>query len=131
MTLGMVKGDTMADKARELKFELEDPRAVEYAWTAAAVIGEQLQMSKLRDARPVETGYTELIEQGQYFIWEPTNPRAWTLVKVVEVQDVTGDERRIHTETIRGRDAVGNKVWNDEGRFREACVRCDEKGVPL
>jgi hypothetical protein len=58
------------------------------------------------------------IEVGQQFIWEPETPHAKALVTVTRVQDIHGDERRIWT-----RDEAGNETWNDESRFREACIR--------
>jgi hypothetical protein len=62
------------------------------------------------------------IEVGQRFIWEPHSPRAWAHIEVTRVQEKPDDERRIWVKTLRGNGSTG-ETWNDESRFREACVR--------
>ena len=58
------------------------------------------------------------IELGQRYIWEPTRPHATELVEVVGIRTPIDDERRIETITVRDR----HVVWNEEYRFREACI---------
>jgi len=75
--------------------------------------------------------YVGPIGVGMHFIWEPDNPRAWTHVVVIRIDAVPHDERRIWTKTLNGNrfNPVDQETWNEEGRFREACVPCDERGV--
>lgn len=63
------------------------------------------------------------IEVGQRFVWEPGNTHAQMLIEVVDITQPEGDERRIHTREVIKGEATGPKVWNDESRFREACIR--------
>lgn len=70
---------------------------------------EQLEAGK--PAAPAK-GYTGPIEVGREYIWEPTNPRACEHIKVLEI-------RKGWIKTL-ARD--GRRHWNEEDRFREACV---------
>lgn len=61
------------------------------------------------------------IEVGQRFIWEKDNPKARINIVVTKVVEYSNDETAIHTKQVHG----GDEVWNDESRFREACVRSE------
>jgi hypothetical protein len=70
-----------------------------------------------------------------HFIWEPNKPSAWTHVVVLKIDAVDShgdpfDERLIWTRSLTGNrwNRKGCETWNEEGRFREACVPCDERG---
>lgn len=76
--------------------------------------------------------YDGPIDIGMYFIWEPDNPKAWQHVMVSRIDERPHDERAIwvvHIRTTPG--LIKEPVWNDESRFREACVRADERGNRL
>ena len=70
-------------------------------------------------------GYTGPIEVGMKFIWMPETI-ACEYVTVTKVVDIEWDERRIFTEYGR----MNEETWNDESRFREACVRNFEGEQP-
>lgn len=94
------------------------------------------EMAITQDSEPER--YTGPIELGQHFIWESDNKRAWAHVCVVGIdeKDSSGtpyDERIIYTITVHGGaiNPAGQKVWNEESRFRQACRPCDPQGRPL
>ena len=61
------------------------------------------------------------IEIGQKFIWEPSLPHAYCRLIVTDItQDRWGDGI-IWSRDLDKPDTKPN--WNDESRFREACVR--------
>ena len=79
-----------------------------------------------------------VIKVGERYWWEPGNPIAQELVEVIDIKDVDG-ERLIKTKLIGGQMArcpscsqaipdgwmgrgKNNTAWNDEERFREACL---------
>jgi hypothetical protein len=64
------------------------------------------------------------IEVGREFIWEPSLPDARCHVIVTRVVAMEGDETRIWAHEV-GK-PPGTAVWNDESRFREACVRIEK-----
>lgn len=61
------------------------------------------------------------IEVGQQFIWEPDVPHARVHIVVTQVVPMENDETRIWAREV-GK-PMGPATWNDESRFREACVR--------
>lgn len=67
------------------------------------------------------------IEVGQRFIWEPHKPKAREYITVTRIVDIEGDERRIWTRS----DSDGEECWNEESRFREACVRVDQERAAI
>lgn len=79
---------------------------------------EKIQVGDISPARPLQGP----IEVGQRFIWEPDIPASWALVEVTRVQTIEGDETRIWTKGLAGFH-VPEQVWNEESRFREACIR--------
>lgn len=58
------------------------------------------------------------IKVGESFIWEPNDPKAREHVIVTCIISPHDDERQIETENSKG-----ERYWNGESRFREACVR--------
>lgn len=58
------------------------------------------------------------IQVGDRFIWEPTIPSSREHITVTAITRDGDGEMRIESENGRGR-----RHWNDESRFREACVR--------
>jgi hypothetical protein len=67
---------------------------------------------------PCRQPYDGPIEVGERFVWEPDKPHARANVTVTEVRNRPNDERVIQTL-----DDEGRYHWNEESRFREACVR--------
>jgi hypothetical protein len=78
----------------------------------------------------VPSNYLGPIDVGMYFVWEPTLPHAWCVVRVTRIDEPPDDERRIWSVIVRGGGVnhEGIKTWNDESRFREACTPSDEHG---
>lgn len=64
---------------------------------------------------------------GERFIWEPDNARAWAIVEITKIACPRNDERRIYTKTLSG-NGPAHETWNDESRFREACIRAPLNG---
>lgn len=58
---------------------------------------------------------------GQRFIWEPSDSHAWASIRVTRIA-----KDKIESEVLAGNGA-GTKCWNDEDRFREACVRAPDR----
>jgi hypothetical protein len=56
------------------------------------------------------------IEVGDAFVWEPDKPHAFAYVVVTAIREVEGDR---WVETV----GVSGTHWNEESRFRQACVR--------
>lgn len=61
------------------------------------------------------------IEVGQEFVWEPGLPHARKHIIVTRVQLVENDETRVWSRDAE--QPSEPERWNDESRFREACVR--------
>lgn len=59
------------------------------------------------------------IAVGDSFIWEPHKPHARARCTVTRVEDRGSP----HQNRVWSTDASGLEVWNDESRFREACIR--------
>jgi hypothetical protein len=60
--------------------------------------------------------YTGEIVVGQRFVWEPNNPKAFTFCTVTRV------ESRARDKWVCAKTDDGQEHWNEEERFREACV---------
>lgn len=85
--------------------------------------------------------YDGLIEKGMGFIWEPKPPYAREALVVretrwnernAEMEIKSVSQAAIGSPETEARRAGSNCLkddrtgtWNSEGRFREACVRCD------
>lgn len=61
------------------------------------------------------------IEVGQEFIWEPNEPHARMHIVVSGIVQKVNEETRIWSHSIA--ETPDDATWNDESRFREACVR--------
>ena len=62
-----------------------------------------------------------LIEVGQKFIWEPNLPHAYCRLIVTGITKDRWGDGIIWSRDLDKRDA--KPTWNNESRFREACVR--------
>jgi hypothetical protein len=58
------------------------------------------------------------IRVGDHFVWEPWIAHAREEITVTQVVRNTDQEVWIESANARG-----ERHWNDEGRFREACER--------
>jgi len=83
----------------------------------------------LANAGPAPGGrpYRGPIDIGMRFIWEPDLPHARQEIMVIGVMtDADPFNRKIQARALSPNlfpgQGIGNQVWNDEGRFREACV---------
>lgn len=65
------------------------------------------------------------IEVGEVFAWEPDLPGACELVVVTEAAG-----GRVYSRRLDGVPPV-LVLWNDESRFREACVRTAYNRMPV
>lgn len=93
------------------------------------------------DAEAIQVpDYAGPINVGDHFVWlgdhvngTPKDRSAWQHLIVTKVlSDESWSERKIWTKRADGRPVGGYppmlETWNDEGRFREACLPCDERG---
>jgi hypothetical protein len=116
-------GEAEADEAALNRY-CQRNRDAAAAWQTAWNAAPHLEIKRPIPEPPPRPLLQGEINVGDVFIWEPNIPQAWARIRVVAVQHVPGDDTRISTETLectRGR--TGGIVWNDESRFREACVR--------
>lgn len=77
--------------------------------------------------------YKGPIEVGMTFLWEPMKPHATTHIIVTARKINEDDEMWIETQdwvqtTKISGGYTGDKWWNDESRFREACVLVKKRG---
>lgn len=74
---------------------------------------------------PTLPGFQGEIEVGDRFVWEMDKPHARELIRVTKIQEVDNDERRIWSVPVATGRAGDLGIWNEESRFREACVKVD------
>jgi hypothetical protein len=125
------------ERLRELRLRLDR----EHLKAALAGKRGKITVTAEEDEEDIEP-YDGPIEVDMYFIWLPNNPRAWTHIRVTRIEGTIGkrapgeNEPRIWTARADGKPTGHGypqtwEVWNEEGRFREACVPADAKGNVL
>ena len=84
----------------------------------------------------LEPWYNDKIEVGMQFVWEPLKPFSAEHIKVTRILEREHDETMIYTKTLeyspsfRGSLPTILEPYNEESRFREACLPLDRLRYP-
>jgi hypothetical protein len=77
--------------------------------------------------------YNGPIQVGDFFIWEPTKPHTREFVQVMKIirkEESKATEDRIVTRSLSANQKLTTEFpWNDESRFREACIRVTDTRI--